>query len=101
MSGRLRVDAVLGALAAALTIPLLAQSSAQQPPASLVEYTDEVARTSTAGVDFTGEWAPRFHEDEPERVPGPELGDYLGIPINEAARMRATTWEASIQTLPE
>jgi hypothetical protein len=101
MSGRLRVDAVLGALAAALTIPLLAQSSAQQPSTSLVEYTDEVARTATAGVDFTGEWAPRFHEDEPERVPGPELGDYLGIPINDAARMRATTWEASIQTLPE
>src|SRR5438034_11122316 len=52
-------------------------------------------------IDFSGEWAPRFYEDEPERVPGPELGDYLGIPINDAARMRATTWEASIQTLPE
>src|SRR3989454_5518394 len=91
------------ALAAALTIPLVASPSAlQQPPsASLVEYNDEVARTATAGIDFTGEWAPRFHEDEPERVPGPELGDYLGIPINAAARMRGVTWEASIQTLWE
>ncbi|OLD22280.1 MAG: hypothetical protein AUJ01_00705 [Acidobacteria bacterium 13_1_40CM_3_65_5] len=88
----------------AIVAPLVASPSALQPPppsASLVEYTDEVARTATAGIDFTGEWAPRFHEDEPERVPGPELGDYLGIPINDAARMRATTWEASIQTLPE
>jgi len=34
-------------------------------------------------------------------VPGPELGDYLGIPINRAARMRGETWEASIQTLWE
>ena len=38
-------------------------------------------------VDFSGEWAPRFHEDQPERVPGPELGDYLGLPINAAARI--------------
>ena len=28
-----------------------------------------------AQVDFSGEWSPRFYEDEPERVPGPELGD--------------------------
>lgn len=54
-----------------------------------------------AQMDFSGEWAPRFHEDQPERVPGPELGDYLGLPINEAARMRADTWAASIQSLPE
>lgn len=55
----------------------------------------------SAQVDFAGEWAPRFWEDQPERVPGPELGDYLGIPINEAARLRAEAWDASIQTLPE
>jgi hypothetical protein len=59
------------------------------------------ARPVLAQVDFSGEWAPRFHEDQPERVPGPELGDYLGLPINEAARLRADNWEASIQTLPE
>jgi glyoxylase-like metal-dependent hydrolase (beta-lactamase superfamily II) len=54
-----------------------------------------------AQVDFSGEWAPRFWEDQPERVPGPELGDYLGIPISEAARLRAESWDAGIQTLPE
>src|SRR5258706_5192267 len=54
-----------------------------------------------AQVDFSGEWAPRFYEDQPERVPGPELGDYLGLPINAAGRMRATTWSASLLTLPE
>jgi hypothetical protein len=54
-----------------------------------------------AQVDFTGEWAPRFYEDQPERVAGPELGDYLGLPITDAARMRADTWNAAVQTLPE
>src|SRR3954452_14415414 len=59
------------------------------------------AAPAFAQTDFSGEWAPRFWEDQPERVPGPELGDYLGIPINDAARLRAAAWEASIQTLPE
>ena len=31
--------------------------------------------------DFAGEWAPLFHEDNPERLPGPELRDYIGIPF--------------------
>ena len=59
------------------------------------------AAPASAQVDFSGEWAPRLWEDQPERVPGPELGDYLGIPINDAARLRAESWDASIQTLPE
>ena len=59
------------------------------------------AAPAFAQTDFSGEWAPRFWEDQPERVPGPELGDYLGIPISDAARLRAAAWEASIQTLPE
>ena len=54
-----------------------------------------------AQVDFAGEWAPRMWEDQPERVPGPDLGDYSGIPINDAARLRAEAWDASIQSLPE
>jgi hypothetical protein len=54
-----------------------------------------------AQIDFSGDWAPVMHEDNTERVNGPALGDYLGIPINAAARRRAEIWEASIQTLPE
>ena len=41
-----------------------------------------------AQIDLSGEWAPRFHEDQPERIPGPELADFLGLPINAAARHR-------------
>ncbi|HLH31330.1 MAG TPA: hypothetical protein VKY31_09015 [Terriglobia bacterium] len=26
-----------------------------------------------AQIDFTGEWAPLYHSDSPERLPGPEL----------------------------
>jgi hypothetical protein len=86
-----------GALAASIAIVCASAGAMQSQPGA---YGDE-ARAAAAGMDFTGEWAPRFHEDQPERVPGPELGDYLGIPINAAARMRGATWEASIQTLWE
>ena len=54
-----------------------------------------------AQVDFVGEWAPRFHEDQPERIPGPELGDYLGIPVNDALRLRADSWDADLVSMPE
>jgi hypothetical protein len=47
-----------------------------------------------AQVDFTGQWAPLYHEDTIERIPGPELGDYTGLPLNEAGRLRADTWDA-------
>ena len=54
-----------------------------------------------AQIDLSGEWNPLFHEDQPERIPGPEIGDYLGLPITDAARLRAEAWDAEILTLPE
>jgi cyclase len=60
-----------------------------------------VARPASAQVDFTGTWAPLFHEDQVERVAGPDVGDYAGLPINDAARMRADSWDAGLLTLPE
>src|SRR5271166_1453349 len=60
-----------------------------------------VAAPVFAQRDLSGEWAPRFHEDFLERIPGPEIGDYLGLPINDAARLRGDSWDASLLTLPE
>ncbi len=51
-------------------------------------------------VDITGDWTLLMHEDEAWRGPGPELGEYEGLPINAAGRMRAWSWNASINTLP-
>jgi hypothetical protein len=49
---------------------------------------------ASAQADFAGSWAPLYHEDLPDRIPGPELGDYTGIPINDAARLRADSYDA-------
>ena len=55
----------------------------------------------TAQIDLAGGWGQRFHEDLPERGAGPEIGDYTGLPINDAARLRADTWDAAKWTMPE
>jgi hypothetical protein len=52
-------------------------------------------------VNLNGVWSARLHEDFPDRLAGPELGDYGGLPLNDADRLRATTWDASLITLPE
>ena len=61
------------------------------------------AAPAAAQVDLAGEWGALngVSEDQPHRVPGPELGDYTGLPINDAARQKARTWDASILSQPE
>ena len=54
-----------------------------------------------AQVNLSGVWSAKLHEDWPDRLFGPELGDYGGLPINDADRLRATSWNASLITLPE
>ncbi len=52
-----------------------------------------------AQVNLQGVWANRLNEDFPDRLPGPELGDYGGIPLNANARARAQAWDASLIAL--
>jgi hypothetical protein len=55
--------------------------------------------------DISGEWGNLLHEDVNHRNDaiggGPRVGDYAGLPINDAARARADAWDAAIYTLPE
>lgn len=60
-----------------------------------------VSLPAFAQIDPSGEWDPRYQEDNPERLAGPAIGDYLGLPINDAARLRGDSWDASLLTLPE
>jgi hypothetical protein len=59
------------------------------------------AAPAAAQFDITGEWAARTGEDQPHRVPGPDLGDYTGLPLNAAARQKAESWDASVLSQPE
>jgi hypothetical protein len=74
--------------------------------AAVLSSVGTLAQTAGAiavspGVDLSGNWAPVIHEDFPERIPGPELVNYAGLPITEGARLFAESWDASRLTLPE
>lgn len=68
---------------------------------SLIIASLGITSAATAQINLVGYWNPIFHEDFEERVPGPAMGDYLGLPITDAARWRAESWDASLLSLPE
>jgi glyoxylase-like metal-dependent hydrolase (beta-lactamase superfamily II) len=54
---------------------------------------------SGPGFDLSGYWSPVLHEDGMDRGAGPEIGDYGGIPVNEAGRLFALSYDPSRLTL--
>ena len=74
---RSRITVGLIFLAALASRPVFAQATfAQESP-----------------VDLTGTWRWINQEDERDRAPGAYPGDYRGLPLNDAARMRADTYD--------
>ncbi|MEP7307048.1 MAG: hypothetical protein ABJA98_16170 [Acidobacteriota bacterium] len=76
-----------GFLALGAAVLLFAPASAQGP-----------ARPQIA-PDIAGEW--RLENNEADTTAQPPLGDYLGIPFNDAGRQRADTTAESIWGTPE
>ena len=56
---------------------------------------------SFAQSDLTGIWANRGHMDWLDHGRGPDLVDYSGIPINDAARAKALSYTAALQAEQE
>lgn len=52
-------------------------------------------------ADLSGSWAQKTHEDWQEEGDGPDLGDFLGLPVNDEARTRALSYSGSSLALPE
>jgi glyoxylase-like metal-dependent hydrolase (beta-lactamase superfamily II) len=60
-----------------------------------------VAVPASAQINFVGEWNGRYHEDQPDRVPGEEPGDFSGVPLNEAARLFGDSWDVARHSVLE
>ena len=60
-----------------------------------------VSTPAFAQISFVGDWSGRYHEDQPDRVPGEEPGDFSGVPINEAARMFGDSWDVARHSVLE
>ena len=50
-----------------------------------------------AQTDFAGEWAPVQDEDN---TGNPRIGEWIGIPLSPASKLRSEAWDASYMTLP-
>jgi hypothetical protein len=48
-----------------------------------------------AQMNLSGEWTGRYHEDFDDRVPGDVQGDFTGVPLNEAGRRYAETFDVT------
>jgi len=83
---------VTSGAAAACAVLMYAAVIGQAPPAGGSD-------TAAPGFDISGYWTSPLQEDAMERGAGPELGDYGGFPINEAARLFALSYDASRVTL--
>ena len=66
-----------------------------------------MASTALAQNDVAGDWDQAgggifgFQEEFLDRGGGPDLGDYAGLPINDALRYKASLYSPSWLTVPE
>jgi len=59
------------------------------------------ASPALAQMNLAGEWAGRYHEDQSDRVPGDVQGDFAGVPLNDAARRYAESFDVTRVNLLE
>jgi hypothetical protein len=83
--------AVLGLCLAAV---VLHGQAPQGPPAGA-----PAPAPASPGFDLSGYWTPVLHEDSMDRGAGPEIADYGGLPLNEAGRLFALSYDPSRLTL--
>src|SRR5215207_7344022 len=67
----------------------LGQAPSSAPPAA----------AAAPAIDLSGYWTPALHEDATDRGAGPEIADYGGLPLNEAGRLFALSYDPSRLTL--
>src|SRR5215469_4427654 len=92
---RFSIAPLLLLLIALGSVPAFAQQGAAIERGLQAGTGAGVEQVLTQSSDFAGEWVVRNWQSATERGTGPALGDYLGMPLNEAGRMRAETFDAS------
>ncbi len=65
-------------------------------PGSFAQFSGSMS--AQPGIDLSGAWSPAPHE---ESVGNPAIADFLGVPINDAARAVGLAWSPSRVTVPE
>ena len=81
--------ALLGAV-----VCLCGGPAAAQPAPPTLPYV-------VTGVDIDGYWTDLFHEDLWDRRSGLMVGDFTGLPLSEAGRLAAMSWDPGWFAIPE
>lgn len=71
---------------------------------ALLSIACALGTSAMAQVDFSGDWDhPGMfgHEDVPDRGAGPEIGDFMGLPLNAAGLRKAEAYSGSWLGVPE
>jgi hypothetical protein len=67
---------------------------------SRVTPPNGIGAATSGQADISGDWRTLAHEDTTGHAAS-FPGEYLAIPLTDAARLRADSWNQSVQTLPE
>jgi hypothetical protein len=67
-----------------------------QSPGAMAQFSGSFS--AQPGIDLSGAWSPAPHE---ENIGNPAIADFLGVPINDAARGVGLSWSPSRVTVPE
>ena len=59
------------------------------------------AATAQQLTDLSGYWHNPLFEDNLDRFEGPTVGEWVGLPLNDASRRAAESWDAAILSVPE
>jgi len=73
---------------------------AQEQAAGSLEASESLPFV-TVGVDIDGYWTDLFHEDLWDRRSGLLVGDFTGLPLNEAGKLAAASWDPGWFAIPE
>ena len=92
---RIKSVTLLLLLSVAVVVASRSAIQAQQPSAQ------QLAGAAATPMSLVGDWNGRYHEDQPDRVPGQEPNDYSGLPLNDAARLYADSFDVERTTLLE
>ena len=59
------------------------------------------AAPAFAQIDLSGQWEAINHSDNVARIPGPNLADYTGLPLNAEGREMAISYNYSMLSMTE
>ena len=96
-----RSNATVCALIVATALLAPRQASAQDEGKAQGPRPEGPMPFTTVNVEIAGYWTDLFHEDLWDRRSGLLVGDFTGLPLNDAGKLAAASWDPGWFAIPE